>query len=169
MTLMRIREINACPKHPRTTVVLEDLDRQATLTFYADRDEARRLTQEIARRGCACHPIYDFVQSFLLAFDADVTRVVLEDVKGQGIGSRVYVRSGGDELGVPCYPPDALALALRAKVPIYATADALTHAQRVAPSVDAGGGVADTRREVTRWIERVRPTDFSSRAGREGS
>jgi len=98
-----------------------------------------------------------------------VTRVVLEDVKGQGIGSRVYVRSGGDELGVPCYPPDALALALRAKVPIYATADALTHAQRVAPSVDAGGGVADTRREVTRWLERVRPTDFSSRAGREGS
>src|SRR3989338_2182083 len=72
MTLMRIREINACPKGPRTTVVLEDLDRQATLTFYADRDEARRLTQEIARRGCACHPIYDFVQALLLALDGDL-------------------------------------------------------------------------------------------------
>ena len=169
MTLMRIREITSCRNHARTTIVLEDPGQELMLTFYADVEEARRLTREIARSGCACHPIYDFVQSFLLAFDADVTRVVLEDVKGQGIGSRVYVRSGGDELGVPCYPPDALALALRAKVPIYATADALTHAQRVAPSVDAGGGVADTRREVTRLLERVRPTDFSSRAGREGS
>ncbi|OGK84341.1 MAG: hypothetical protein A2050_10045 [Candidatus Rokubacteria bacterium GWA2_73_35] len=171
MTLMRIREITSCRNHGRTTIVLEDPAQELTLTFYADPEEARRLTREIARSGCACHPIYDFVQSLLLALDADVTRVVLEDVKGQGIGSRVYVRSGGDELGVPCYPPDALALALRAKVPIYATADALTHAQCVAPSADAGGGpcVADERREVTRWLERVQPTDFSSRAGREGS
>src|SRR3972149_6785665 len=101
MTLMRIREINACPKHPRTTVVPEDLDRQATLTFYADRDEARRLTQEIARRGCACHP------ALLPALDGDLTRVVLGDAGGRGIGGRVYLRSGGSELGVPCYPPDA--------------------------------------------------------------
>ena len=148
MTLMRIREINACPKHPRTTIVLEDPSRELTLTFYADPEEARRLTREIARSGCACHPIYDFVQSLLLALDADVTRVVLEDVREQGIGSRVYVRSGEGELGVPCYPPDALALALRANVPIYATADALTHSERVGPA-------RDESRDVARWLAQV--------------
>ena len=82
--------------------------------------------------------------------------VVLEDVREQGIGSRVYVRSGEGELGVPCYPPDALALALRANVPIYATADALTHSQRVGPA-------RDESRDVARWLAQVRPDDFSAR------
>lgn len=104
----------------------------------------------------ACHPIYDFVQSLLLALDADVTRVVLEDVREQGIGSRVYVRSGEGELEIPCYPPDALALALRANVPIYATADVLTHSQRVGPA-------RDESRDVARWLAHVRPDHFSAR------
>jgi len=67
MTLMRIREITSCRNHARTTIVLEDPGQELMLTFYADVEEARRLTREIARSGCACHPIYDFVQSFLLA------------------------------------------------------------------------------------------------------
>lgn len=156
MTLMRIREINACPKHPRTTIVLEALDRRATLTFNADRDEVRRLTQEIVRRGCACHPIYDFVQALLLALDGDPTRVVLDDAGGRGIGGRVYVRSGAGELGVPCYPPDALALALRANVPVYATADALAQSKRVMP------GDPDEPPDVAQWLAHVRPEDFSA-------
>lgn len=117
-----------------TTIVLEDVGGQMTLTFYADREEAGRLMREIGPRGCACHPIYDFVHALLLAVDAEVTRVVLEEAKGQGIGGRVYVRSGDSELAVPCCPPDALALALRAQVPIYATPDALAHGEHVAPS-----------------------------------
>lgn len=162
MTLMRIREINACPKHPRTTIVLEDLDCQTTLTFYADRDEARRLTQEIARRGCACHPIYDFVRALFLALDGDLTRVVLEDAGGRGIGGRVYVRSGESELGVPCYAPDALALALRANVPVYATADALARSERVMP------GKRDEPPDVAQWLAHVRPGDFSARGRDDG-
>lgn len=134
MTLMRIREINACPKHPRTTIVLEALDRQATLALYADRDEARR----------------------------DLTRVVLEDAGGRGIGSRVYVPSGAGELGVPCYPPDALALALRANVPVYATADALAQSKRVMP------GDRDEPPDVAQWLAHVRPEDFSAHGQDDG-
>jgi len=52
---------------------------------------------------------------------------------------------------VPCYPPDAIALALRAGIPIYATHDALAHAEpSPPPPADA----------VSEWLERVRPADF---------
>ena len=56
----------------------------------------------------------------------------------------------GAELPVPCYPPDAIALALRAGVPIYATAAALSHADPAPPAP----GV------VTAWLDQVRPDDF---------
>lgn len=52
---------------------------------------------------------------------------------------------------MPCYPPDAIALALRAGIPIYATPDALGHAE---PSPTPPPGV------VSEWLERVRPADF---------
>jgi bifunctional DNase/RNase len=162
MTLMRIREVAACARHPRTTIVLEDVGQHRTLTFHADRDEARRLTQEIARRGCACHPIYDFLHSLLLALDADVTRVVLDDAKGEGIAGLVYVSAPGGEMGVPCYPPDALALALRANVPIYATAAALAQGEPLPP---AGG--AHEASDVARWLEEVKPQDFWPRLDRD--
>ena len=80
-----------------------------------------------------------------------MTRVVLEDVQGEGIGGVVYVAASRAELPVPCYPPDAIALALRAGIPIYATPDALTHAE---PSPTPPPGA------VSEWLERVRPSDF---------
>ena len=58
---------------------------------------------------------------------------------------------GGRIIRFYCYPPDAIALALRAGVPIYATQDALTHAE---PSPTPPPGA------VSEWLERVRPSDF---------
>jgi len=157
MTPMRIREIRNCAAHRRTLVVLEDVGGRLTLTFSADPEEARRLVRVRAREGCGCQPVYDFVQALLAALGARLTRVVLEDARGQGIAGRVWLRSAGGEQGVPCYPPDALALALRAGVPVYATADALAHAEPV-----PGPPGADPVGDVARWLERVRPDDFSA-------
>jgi hypothetical protein len=59
---------------------------------------------------------------------------------------------------VPCYPPDAIALALRTGVSIYATAAALSHAAP-APVPEAT--------EVSAWLEALRPTDFTAGGGAE--
>jgi hypothetical protein len=94
----------------------------------------------------------DFVGALLGSFEAGVTRVVLDDVQGEGIAGLVFV--GWGELPVPCYPPDAIALALRTGVSIHATAAALAHAQPApVPAPD----------EVSAWLDGLRPTDF--RAG----
>jgi bifunctional DNase/RNase len=157
----RIWEIVECPTHPNTIIVLEDVGQQRILTFSADRGEARRLTRMVVQRDCACHPIYDFVHALRQAFEAQVTRVGLEDAKGQGIGGRICVRWGQNELAAPCYPPDPLALALRAQVPIYAPPDAIAHGARAPLAPGPVDGPAD--------VARVRPEDFSAEAGSGGS
>jgi len=58
-----------------------------------------------------------------------MTRVVLDDAGASGIGVAVWLQRGGARLTIPCYPPDALGLAHRAKVSIYATAEALAYAR----------------------------------------
>lgn len=158
MTLMRIRHMTSCPSHKRSIIVLEDISGRLTLTFYADPGEVRRLGQELTRGRCACHPVYDFIQGLLTAFEATPTRVVLDDVEGEGIGGLVYLRRAGCELRVPCYPPDALALALRTDVPIYATTAALDHAESLSPSPSTPNPGGNVRQ----WLEQVKPEDFSS-------
>ena len=78
MTLMRIRDIASCPQHKRTIIMLEDVHQFLRLTFYADPDEACRLTQELERGPYACHPVYDFMRRLLEALQATATRVLLE-------------------------------------------------------------------------------------------
>jgi bifunctional DNase/RNase len=156
MTRMRIREVASCAPHGRAIVVLEDADARPRLAFFADLHEAHRLATELQRGPAACHPIFDFIRCLLMAFDAQPTRVVLEDVPGQGVGARVHLRRAEGETVVPCYPPDALTLALRADVPVYATPDVLGLA--AGPSSTAPG--EDDK--MTRWLDGVTPDDFSN-------
>jgi len=56
-----------------------------------------------------------------------------------------------------CHPADALALALRARVPILASDAALAHACPADQELRA--------HKVGRWLDGVRPADFNDRAG----
>jgi len=84
---------------------LEDVGRRLALTFYADPDEARRLGRELDRGRKTCHPVYDFIGGLLQTLGATPSRVVLDDVDGEGIGGTVFVRVAAGEIGVPCYAP----------------------------------------------------------------
>lgn len=150
MRLMRLRELTSCPHHSRVLITLDDTTGPRRLTFCADADDARRLAREMARGPRACHPIFDFIQTLLNSWHAVPVRVVLEDVDGDGIGALVYLRQGEIESSISCYPPDALTLALRAGVPIYATPDVLRYA--------CTGPMA--HEDAARWLQRVRLQDF---------
>jgi hypothetical protein len=74
-----------CAKHQSSIVVLEDVTRSVALVFAADPAEIGRLVRELKRGPAACHPLFDFIRCLLNAFEASPGRVVLEDVRGQGI------------------------------------------------------------------------------------
>ncbi len=161
MILVRVRDLASSHDHQRVHVVLEDAAQRFRLTFCTDHYEAQRLAREMGRARCACNPVYDFIQSLLRTFQAAIARVVLDDAEGKRIRALIYVRQSEGELALPCYPPDALALAVRATVPIYVTAEALAHAQplsagEASPAEPLPAGPA----EVGEWLERVRPEDF---------
>ena len=149
MTLLRIRELTACARHRRVLVHMEDADASQHFSFSAEPEDARRLAREMARGPRACHPVFDFIQALLQSWRAAPVRVVLEDVDGEGIGALVVVRHDDVESSIACYPPDALTLALRTGVPIYA-----------APGVLGRAHEATEELEAREWIENVRPQDF---------
>ena len=158
MTLMHIRDLLACSEHNRAIVVLEDAEQRCRLAIYVSPHEAHRLAHELGRARCAGTPVYDFIQALMDAVHASMTHVVLDSMDAKGVSGFIYCRRAEFDVGVPCYVPDALALALRMKRPIYATAEVLAHAEPLPPSASVRGEQSD----VKEWLERVRPEDFSS-------
>ena len=101
MTLVHLRDVRLCPAHHSAIVRLDDASGTMTITFAADSHETVRLGRVVHHGPQACHPIFDFVRALLSSLEAGVTRVVLEDVQGEGISGVVYVGTGGSELPVP--------------------------------------------------------------------
>ena len=157
MTPIRVLDVGSTSDNRRSVIVLEDLDQRLRLVFSADAGEAHRLAKELGHGRCPCNPVYDFIQSLLDTCGATIGRVVLDDAPGKGLEALVDVNLDGiaAPITLPCFAPDALALALRARVPIYATARVLEHATPPTPR-----RVIPTAADVRRWVGRLRPDDF---------
>lgn len=157
MTPMRVRKIGCTSDKRRAIVVLEDVEQRVWVAFTTDPHEAHRLAREMGRAPCTCNPVYDFIQLLLDGIQATVSRIVLDDAGTRGIGATVdlWLTRRQEGLTVQCYPPDALALALRTKAPIYATPQVLARAQRLSDRP-----VLPPAEDFLDWLEQVNPDDF---------
>lgn len=156
MMLMQVREVIYCPHHKQGMVVLESVQNRLPLVFSADVSEAQQLAKAFKSGNQPAPPLYDFLRRLLRALQATAKYVVLDEVTGQGIQAFVYVQGLNTGHSLPCYAPNALAFALQAKIPIYATGRALTHAE---PSDLPPTSAADEE-EVRQWLAQVKPDDF---------
>jgi bifunctional DNase/RNase len=152
---MRIVDLNHCPKTDRAVVLLQEESRDRWLAFYVPMNEANRLARALGLTPCSCTPVFDLAEHLIGELGATVLRAEL-DADQRGITATLVLARGRQERPVPCHPADAMALALRARAPIVATAAALAHARPAGPPP-----AADAVRE---WLDQVRPGDFAGGA-----
>ncbi len=155
MTRLQIIALNADPGEREATVVLKATAGDLALGFLIPLNEANRLARVIGLGRCRCVPIYELIQEVLSQVGGSVSHAVL-DGDDQGIYSTLVIDNGGSAYSLPSHPADAIALAVRANVPIYATRAALDKAHPLADG--ANGGAACPH--VTEWLEQVKPEDF---------
>jgi bifunctional DNase/RNase len=158
MTLMQIQELTFCSHHRRGLIVLGDVAQCLTLAFDVHPNEVPRLARIMKGSRQVVHPLYDFIHALLEAFLVTPTDVVLDDVPGKGLMAFVQVQRAGTMLSIPCYAPDALALAAQMQTPIYATERALVHAEPRTPAPNLP--VRESDEDVHAWLARIKPTDF---------
>ncbi len=162
MTLMRVKALSHNPGAQLATLVLEDETGGLALGFLVPMNEAGRLARVLGLSQCRCAPIYELVLGMAARLGASVGRAVLHH-EPEGICATLVLEHPALDLVLPCHPADAIALALRARAPIYATPAAVAQACPVAKLRACGTDHPD----VARWLERVRPDDFGSGNERE--
>jgi bifunctional DNase/RNase len=143
---MQVKGFLSCPQHGQ--VVLEDPDGMVQLNIRMRPMMAHWLAHELKECQCPAVSVYRLLQELLTKLGG-ILRVSCIDASEDNtpLGLLVICRANGEEIRQPCHPADAIALAVRAQVPLYATSRALK---------------MGSWKNIQPWLAMVRPQDFES-------
>jgi bifunctional DNase/RNase len=137
---MQVKGFSSCSGYGQ--VVLEDPDGMVRLHIRM----RPMLAHELKECQCPAVSVYRLLQELLDKFGGRI-RVSLIDASADNtpLGLLIISHPNGEELHQACHPADAIAMAARTRVPLYATSRALK---------------MGSWKSVQPWLETVKPQDF---------
>jgi len=141
---MRIAGISTCSRFGQ--VVLEDPDGMVRLHIRLRPIMAHWLAHELKECQCQALTIYRLLQELLTKFDGTLRLAAIDASEDHTpLGLMVICRQSGEEIRQFCHPADAIAMAARMQVPLYATSRALKRG---------------SWKNIQPWLETIKPQDF---------
>lgn len=136
-------------------VILKDPDGQRVLPIWVGAVEANAVALQIENVSPPRPLTHDLVRSILQELGAVLTRVVIHDLRESTFYAYLELQQGTEITRVDVRPSDALALALRAKAPVFVHPKVIERAS----SNDTSTEDADHDR-LQRWLESLDPDDL---------
>ena len=145
LTQMHVRGLMFDPYTNAYIIILRDDSNAEMLPIWVGKPEASAIS--FAMEGVATpRPMtHDLMKTVLDTADAKVISVVVTDLKENTYYARVHLLYEDSEYSIDARPSDAIALALRAKTPIFVNDDVIRKL---------------SNEEMGRWLENLKPEDF---------
>ncbi len=109
----------------QTAILLRSKGTKRELTLFVGPFEAQSIAVPLQQLKPLRPLTHDLTISLLAAFHSHLKRVTISDFKDNIYYATLYIEADGKEIAVDSRPSDAIALALRVGVPIYASSKAL--------------------------------------------
>lgn len=116
-------------------VVLKEVDGERFLPIWIGPFEADAITIELQGVEVARPLTHDLLKSVIYMLDAEVRRIVINDLSNETFFARIVLRVEGDDVEVDSRPSDALALAVRCSAPLL-VADHVMERASIVPEAD---------------------------------
>jgi hypothetical protein len=124
----------------RHVVILKDVEGARYLPIWIGAWEASAIAMRLQGLSAERPLTHDLFSTTLQQLGVRVDRVVISDLAEETYHARLYLERDGLEIEVDARPSDALALAVRSEVPIFAAASVLDQAALGAdPDADEAG------------------------------
>ena len=163
-------------------VILKEVDGERHLPIWIGSYEAEAIAMEL-QGVTASRPLpYDLMRSMIDDLGGVVQRISVTDLTDDVFFARISLQQNGREIDVDSRPSDAIALAVRARVPILVDESVMEKAgvllsgddegeiepmsDSVAPELERAGDVDEERLSVFRdFINTLDLDDFDRKAG----
>ena len=152
---MTIKGLMVDPITNMPIVILRDKDGQRVLPIWVGVFEANAIALQIENITTPRPMTHDLLRNVIADLKADVQKIVVSDLKENTFYALIYLTINGEAMAIDARPSDAIALALRARAPIFVEDRVIDHAK----TVDLAPEKGDSER-LQKWLESLDPDDL---------
>ena len=152
---MTIKGLMVDPVTNMPIVLLRDSDGKKVLPIWVGNHEANAIALQIENVTTARPMTHDLLKNVIGDLKAVVQKVVVSDLRDNTFYALIYLEVNGESVAVDARPSDAIALALRARAPIFVEESVIENAK----PFDPGGDKPDTDR-LQKWLENLDPDEL---------
>jgi uncharacterized protein len=152
---MTIKGLMVDPITNMPIIILRDKDGQRVLPIWVGVFEANAIALQIENVTTPRPMTHDLLRNVIQDLRANIDKIVVSDLKENTFYALIYLRVNGDTLAVDARPSDAIALALRARAPLFFGERVIAHAK----TVDFAPEKGDAER-LQKWLESLDPDDM---------
>ncbi len=154
---VKVMGIVVDPKASNPVVVLVDLNGQKALPIWIGVFEAEAISRGLQDVVTLRPMTHDLMKQMLDTFRVTLTRVLINELKGNTYYAKLHLDVDGEEMIVDSRPSDAIALAVRVKAPIFVAASVVEASKEL--GILASNQLEDSD-ELKSIIENMKPEDF---------
>jgi bifunctional DNase/RNase len=149
---MTIKGLMVDPITNMPIIILRDSDGQRVLPIWVGVFEANAISLQIENVSTPRPMTHDLLKNVIKYLKADIQKIVVSDLKENTFYALIYLSVNGEAVAIDARPSDAIALALRARAPIFVEDRVIDHAKTADLTPDKG----DTER-LQKWLEGLDP------------
>jgi uncharacterized protein len=141
-------------------MILKDVESEKAVPIWIGLLEATAIASELENIKFSRPMTHDLLKNIFDLMDVQISRIEVCDLRDNTYYALIYLSNKGNEFSIDARPSDAIALALRAKAPIFVEEVVIQKSRRV----DLGAQEAITTEEGKKWteiLESLDPEDFS--------
>jgi bifunctional DNase/RNase len=152
---MKVKGLMWDPVSRMPIVILKTREGESLLPIFVGLFEANAIAQQLDGSLSPRPMTHDLLGNLIDALHARVERVVITDLKDNTFFAIIHLDRDGEKLAIDARPSDAMALALRVKVPILVEDAVLARS-----SASGEEGQVDEAERLRRWLETVDPEEL---------
>lgn len=156
---MKVEGLTLDPLTNMPIIILKDLDGGRSLPIWVGFFEANAIALEIEKITTPRPMTHDLIKNLVTLMKAKIKHILVSELKDNTFYAVISLNVGGNTLTVDSRPSDAIALALRAKAPIYVNESVIESAK----NLDIPESVKEKTAEKDQWknwLENIKPQDF---------
>ncbi len=146
-------------------VLLKTISTNRFLPIWIGHPEAAAILARLQDSETPRPMTHDLFATVLNEMDAEVTKISVVEMRDSTFYAKITLKRDGKEIEFDARPSDAIALALRAKAPIFAADEVIEASAIQMEHEDEQSATADPERLVEdfkQFLEDVRPEQFGT-------
>jgi len=136
MIEVKIDSIRVSLMSNHRVVILKDLESERYLPIWIGPYEAEAITIQLQEVEVARPLTHDLLKTTITELGGKIIHVLVNELRSDTFYANIVVERNGKRVEIDSRPSDAIALAVRAQVPIYVEESVMEHAA-ITPEEDA--------------------------------